>query len=154
MTAQSIYRLRCDAPRCPYAVIVEQITAVPDGWRRVSSGDHLADWKSGQRRKTATGRSYTDKRTVWDLHAGSFTLHLCPDHPTVFDAHLPQTEGHVVRSREGNRHVEVRCSCGLSTTTYDIRWVGRDPMPNGNTERVWWQHLPEDLRWYATREAS
>ena len=153
MTTQTIYRVTCDGPRCLAAGIIETITAVPDGWRRISSSDHLADWKSGQQRqRLATGRRYTDKRSYWDVCSGSFTLHLCPEDTGVFDGHLPRTEGAAMGARERERRVLVGCSCGdLSSSTKDIRWVSRDPMPNGQVERAWWRHLPVELQEYATR---
>jgi hypothetical protein len=152
VTTHTIYRVTCDAPGCAATGIIERITGAPDGWRRISSDDHLADWKPGRRRNPSTGRQYTDKRSRWDVSAGSFTLHLCPADSTAFDAHLPRTEGGAMGARERERRVLVGCSCGgLSRTTTDIRWVSRDPMPNGQVERTWWRHLPVELQEYATR---
>lgn len=152
MTTHTIWRVACDAPACPTAGIIEKITAVPDGWRRISSDDHLADWQPRQRLRSATGRSHIDQRSRWDIHAAVFSLHLCPEHPDVFDGHLPRTEGAPMGARERERRVQVGCSCGnLLTTTKDIRWVSVDPMPNGQVERVWWRHLPVELQEYATR---
>lgn len=151
MTTHTIYRVTCDAPHCPAVGIIEAITSVPEGWRRISSSDHLADWQPGQRRRLATGRTCTDKRSRWDVHAGSFSLHLCGDHTTTFDEHLPRTEGAAMGAGRPRR-VLVACSCsGLSGSTEDTHWVGRDPMPNGQVERTWWQHLPAELQEYATR---
>ena len=153
MSTHTIWRVTCDGPHCANTGIIDTITDSPDGWRRVTSTDHLADWKPRQRvRSASTGRSHIDQRSRWDVIAGSFALHLCPDHLTVFDAHLPRTEGYAMGARERERRVQVGCSCGgLSTATKDLRWVGRDPMPNGQVERTWWQHLPAGLREYATR---
>ncbi|MGI5144814.1 hypothetical protein ACQEVC_45605 [Plantactinospora sp. CA-294935] len=152
MSTHTIYRVTCDAPHCSAVGIIEKITDVPDGWRRVSSADHLADWRPGRRRNPSTGRQYTDKRSPWDVSAGSFALHLCPADSTAFDGHLPRTEGAVMLARERDRRVLVSCSCGaLSRTTKDLLWVGRDPMPTSEVERTWWLHLPAELQEYATR---
>ena len=151
MTATGIWRLSCDGPHCPATAVVETISAVPDGWRRVSSTDHLADWKPGRRKSAVTGRMRTDSRTLWDVEAGGFRLHLCPDHATVFDAHLPRTEGWAAPPRNRERRVRVACECGVSRDATASRHAGRNAMPNGDAERAWWRHLPEDLREYATR---
>lgn len=153
MTATSIYRLACDAPHCPTTTVVEDSTDTPNGWRRLASTDHLTDWKPGQRlRSQATGRTHIDKRTRWDIIAGSFTLHLCPDHTDTFDTHLPTTEGTATSARDREQRVIVACSCGqLRAYAKAIRWVSTDPEPNHDPERAWWRHLPADLREYATR---
>lgn len=152
MTIQTIYRATCDAPHCPTSSIIEQITGHPDGWRRIDSTDHLADWKPGRQYRLTTGRRHADQRTRWDVTAGSFTLHLCPDHTAVFDGHQPTTEGSTADRRTGDRYVTVGCSCrALSWRVRNIIVVGREPMPNHLPERAWWEHLPEGLREYATR---
>lgn len=152
MTAHSIYRLACDAPHCPTTGIIETILAEPPGWRRISSDDHLADWRPEQQIRLSNGRRRTDQRSRWDVVAGAFVLHLCPNHPTAFGAHLPRTEGAAADRRTGDRRVSVWCSCGdLRASARDLTIVGREPMPNRLPERTWWQHLPEGLREYATR---
>lgn len=153
MSTHSIYRVTCDAPHCPATGIIEKITDSPDGWRRVTSTDHLADWQPGQTRRLSTGRRSTDPRTRWDITAGSITLHLCPNHTTVFDGHLPRTEGGAMGARDRERRVSVACSCGGMTGGSVKHWlmVGSGPEPSSTVERAWWRHLPAGLREYAAR---
>lgn len=151
MTAQQIWRLYCDAPTCTTSVVVHNLTDIPDAWTRISSADHLASWKP-QTFQLRNGRTRQDRRTYDDVSAGSFKLHLCPEHPQVFAEHLPQSTG-TTRDR-GERNVTVRCSCGqFGTTTRDYIIVGtREEGPRRLPEQMWWRHLPAELQGYATRE--
>lgn len=151
MTTQAIYRLHCDSPACTATAVVEEIRDSPDGWTRLSSTTHLASWKPGRK---IPGTRRIDRSTLGDLMCGSFSLHLCPDHPDAFADHLPQTEGDILRPRESYRRIVVRCSCDWRTTTNDLIIVG-DPTKDGprrQPEQAWWRHLPDELKGYATRD--
>jgi hypothetical protein len=78
---------------------------------------------------------------------GSFSLHLCPEHPDAFDDHQPRTEG-----RGSGKNVTVSCSCGsnLGLAAADT-FVSRYPAKG--TEYAWFEHLPAELRWYLWRGA-
>ena len=153
MTTQTIYRVLCDAPHCSATTVAEKLTEIGDGWVRVSSTAHLADWRPG-RVPAARGRTREDRRTVFDVDAGGFSIHLCPEHPDVFDGHRPTSEG-TTADRNGNRYVTVRCSCewGGARVMHGTL-IRNGPGPNRIPERAWWLHLPADLQWYADRERA
>jgi hypothetical protein len=111
-------------------------TEMPNGWTELRSTAHLV-------RKAMTA-------DAWRAFDGEFKVHLCPEHPDRFAAHQPRTD----RSPggRGTSIVYVSCSCGGKFGhAQPARLVG--DKPHLNTERLWWAHLPADLRWYATREA-
>lgn len=140
MSTETGYRLLCDAPYCPGAAMAEKLTEMPDGWTRLSSTDHLAGKPAplvgrGRNRRPVDG---------WEIGNGAFSLHLCPAHSDAFAEHRPQTVGYPKRSAPS-------CSCGWSSGSIECTHsAGRKP--SLSTEYVWWRHLPEELRWYATRQ--
>ena len=148
MTTQSIWRLHCDGPGCAQAAIVDNISDAPEGWTRIRSIAHLDGQPS-----PAVGRG-RGRRTVspCDLSAGSFTLHLCPQHPDTFAEHLPSTQGSPRDRGDYRRRVQVGCSCGFSVPigAWDGHVVGQRPALV--SEFRWWQHLPTELQGYATRD--
>jgi hypothetical protein len=154
VTAKSIYRLLCDGPRCPATVVVEERSEAGAGWTRVDSTMHLNGWQPDQPIRGARGRVRKDPRTRSDVFAGGFALHLCPAHREVFDAHRPETQGGLPESRTGDRYVSIVCSCGWAKwSVRDLLVVHSRPEPHATPELAWFRHLPEELRWYAAREA-
>lgn len=152
MTTETVYRFRCDAPHCTTAVLVEDLKDVPDGWRTIKSTDHIPvppPQPAWERRKPRT-------LTYSEQCRGAFTLHLCPQHPDAFDAHLPRTNGVYTRpGRDGQ--ASVSCSCGLNLGLRGTGWrIAAADMsgPSAYTEKAWWQHLPTELQWYAERGAA
>jgi hypothetical protein len=150
MTTESIWRLRCDAPDCTAATLVEQISDRPDGWTRIRSTAHLDNqppltYGRGRSRRTVS---------MGDLSAGSFTLHLCPKHPGTFDGHKPTTQGAPKDRGDFRRRVNVGCSCGFSKPlgAWDGMVVGQRPALV--SEFFWWQHLPTELQAYALRDRT
>lgn len=154
MTIQTVYRFRCDAPHCTATQLTDDLKDVPDGWRTIKSTDHIpvpakTSLYAGRSRGTRAP-SYTEQCR------GAFTIHLCPDHPNVFDEHLPQTHGIQTRpGRDGQAYVS--CSCGLQfglrPAAFRIAAVDMSG-PHSYTENAWWRHLPADLQWYAERETA
>jgi hypothetical protein len=146
VTTETLYRFRCDAPRCDATAIGEKISGFPDDWRHLGSTDHIAEGLAVVRRP-ATSHG---ERCI-----GEFWQHLCGRHRDVFDGHLPRTEG-----RSGGRGrtsiVTVACSCGARPGRTDAVHIlaGGLPGPRRSGERRWWAHLPDDLQWYATREVA
>ena len=150
MTTQSIWRLHCDAPNCTVNVIAESITETPAGWTRIRSTAHLdgappATYGRGRSRRTVS---------PFDLSAGDFTLHMCPQHPNTFADHLPTTQGSPMDRGDYRRRVRVGCSCGFSVPigAWDGLVVGQRPALV--SEFRWWQHLPDELKGYATRHLT
>lgn len=156
MTSRLITSLHCDAPGCDARAIVERSTDTPEGWTVFRSDAHLDGWKPG-RLPTASGRTRQDRRTLSDVLSGSFRLHLCPEHPSVFAGHLPKTTGTSASGRRGSyeRSTSVECSCG-GFSTWGIpqahRVAPRSEGPNYLPERAWWSHLPPELKAYGTRD--
>lgn len=148
MTTRGIWRLRCDGSDCTHTAIVDNMTDTPDGWTQIRSTAHL-DGKPPL--SYGRGRS---RRTVStsDLTAGSFTLHLCPQHPDTFAGHLPATQGAPRDRGDYRRRVAVDCSCGYSVPigAWDGHVVGQQPALV--SEFRWWQHLPDELKGYARRD--
>lgn len=147
MTVQSVYRLLCDGPHCPANVLSDD-RIVPEGWRELVSTDHLDLSTYPDSRRPRQNRI-----TRSEVVGGRFKLLLCPEHLTAFDAHRPQTSGGR-DTRSGDQIVNVSCSCGARfpwTTAASI--IAPATKPSYNPERAWWRHLPDELRWYATREA-
>lgn len=152
MTTETVYRFRCDAPHCTALVLAEALKDVPEGWRTVKSTDHIpVPTKTSvytSRSRGARALTYTEQCR------GAFTLHLCPEHPTAFDDHLPRTDG--VRTRPGrDGQAYVSCSCGMKYVLCGtgFRIAAADISgPAAYTEKAWWQHLPTDLKWYADRD--
>lgn len=148
MSVQTIYRILCDAPLCPAVEISEDRTA--PGWRKLHSTEHL-----DLSRYPANPAPRSRKLSRSDVLHGGFSLLLCPDHHDAFDAHRPQTSGGGPTRSGGNHIVNVGCSCGAS-----LRWttattiVAPKTVPSYSPERIWYQHLPTDLRWYATRAVT
>lgn len=146
MTAQTIYRLLCDAPHCTVSTVQDRLTPAPAGWREIRSTGHL-DLSAYP--VTTRGRRRSLSRS--EILVGQFSLTLCPDHGDVFDAHLPQTSGGGQSRRTGSTFVDVSCSCGARfPVATAVAVIGQTP--SYEPERVWWRHLPAELRWYATRE--
>ncbi|MCX4911837.1 hypothetical protein [Streptomyces sp. NBC_00878] len=153
MTTETVYRLRCDGPHCPTTVLTENLKDAPEGWRVVKSTDHIPvppPQPAYQRGRRTNTLSYAEQCR------GSFTLHLCPDHTTVFDAHLPRTDGlHARAGRDPNAYVS--CSCGmpyvLSGTGFRLAAADMSG-PAAYTEKQWWRHLPTELKWYAERKPA
>lgn len=153
MTTQAVYRLLCDAPHCLAAELVEDLTQVPNGWRKLKSTDHISvppprPYTGGRRRPR--GLTYSEQCR------GLFILHLCPQHVDVFDAHLPRTDG--IYTRPGaTTQARVSCSCGLNfgSCSTSLRLASADMSgPDAYTEKLWWNHLPVELQWYAARDAG
>lgn len=151
MTTQTVYRFLCDAPQCTRIELRGDSIRLPEGWRRLSSADHIEPYRSSpyparQRRTGVLGYS--------ERCGGSFGLHLCPDHHGAFDAHLPRTEG---RPDGRGRPTTVTVSCGCGATfgwTSAGTVIGRRDCPASNAENLWWRHLPVELQTYVHREAS
>lgn len=151
MTTRSMYEFLCDAPHCEVTVIGKTPAETPDGWRTLRSTEHIPYVNTSvypARRRQANVLSHGERCI------GSFALNLCPQHHGTFDAHLPRTDGRPgTRGRSGS--AQVACSCGVVLGREDAAsWVGRPAGPSYNTERMWWRHLPESLRWYAQRAAA
>lgn len=142
MTVQTIYRILCDAPYCTASTVVEKLGGAPEGWSQIDSTAHLAGKPApmigrGRNRRPVDG---------WDIGNGSFWLYLCPEHPDTFGEHRPQTVGYPTRAAPS-------CSCGWASGSLEcVRIVGR--RPSSVVEYAWWNHLPEELRWYATRRVT
>lgn len=157
MTTHSVYRLACDAPACPTVALVEEVSYVPPDWIKLWSADHVRDWVPG-RVPGRGGRTRKDQRSRWDVWAGAFSLHLCPEHPGVFASHVPATEGSMPHAgaTQGSRSVLVRCSCNFSTYSSDTILVassrsGFEREPRARAHAAWWRHLPAELQEYAGR---
>jgi len=150
MTVQSIYRILCDAPYCTASDMIEKITAVPDGWVRLASFDHM---RGKPLPEIGRGR-YRRRLDSWAAMSGGFAITLCPQHGEAFGEHHPQTLGNESPKRANqDQHVRVGCACGWQVgAVRSLHVVGRTP--SSTVEAAWWRHLPEDLRWYATREAA
>ena len=153
MSTQTVHRLLCDAPNCPAMELIEDLAQIPDGWRKLKSTDHIPvpPRQSPYARRKPRTLTYTEQCR------GSFTLHLCPEHPTAFDAHLPRTDGVYTRpGRDGQAYVS--CSCGgMKTVLGGTGWrlASADMSgPDAYTEKAWWRHLPAELQWYAARDAG
>ncbi|MFE6126668.1 hypothetical protein ACFQ6Q_00125 [Streptomyces sp. NPDC056437] len=142
MSTQSLTRFLCDAPNCTADGIGSSIITPPDGWTKLQSTAHIPVTKSSPypaRRRGSRALTYSERCY------GSFSLHLCPAHPDAFDAHQPITNGHGY-----NSSVSVSCSCGASLgTAAAATFVST--YPSHGTERVWFLHLPPELRWYLWR---
>lgn len=153
MTIQTVYRLRCDAPNCTASVLVETLKDVPENWRVIRSTDHIP---VPPPQSPYTGRRRTNKLTYTEQCRGAFTLHLCPQHPDTFNAHLPRTDGIYVRPGQDGK-AYVSCSCGMKYTLCGtgFRIAAADMSgPAAYTEKAWWRHLPTELQWYADRDTQ
>lgn len=153
MTTETVYRFRCDGPHCTASHLAEELKDVPERWRVVKSTDHIPV----PTRQPAYGtRRRPQELSYTELCRGSFTLHLCPDHTTVFDAHLPRTDGTYTRpGRDGQAYVS--CSCGMKYVLSGTGWrIAAADMsgPAAYTENTWWRHLPTELQWYAARNTA
>lgn len=155
MSTRSIYEVLCDGPSCTATAVVRSITAVPEGWRRIGSTEHLKGWKPGGRVPGRGGRTRADQRSSWDIQGGAFSIHLCPAHGDAFDEHLPMTEGGI--PSRGDQRVSVGCSCGAArTSVINVITIASsapdfEQAPLRSPERAWWRHLPPELRGYAGR---
>lgn len=149
MSTEPLHRFRCDSPHCHATAYSEKITDAPDGWRTLRSNDHIPIEKTSR----YPARRPRNTLTYSERSRGSFALHLCPAHPTAFDAHLPRTDGFRTRpGRDGMANVSCSCGISLGYTSTSYRIASADMSgPSAYTEKTWWQHLPEDLRWYAAR---
>lgn len=153
MTTQPLYRFQCDAPQCTAGAIAEKVTTTPDGWRTLTSTDHIpvplprSPWERSRR---SNRLSYSERCR------GNFRLHLCPNHHDAFNAHLPITEGMYTRPGK-DPNATVSCSCGASfgwmTTLYRVASADMTG-PAQYTEKAWWSHLPAELQWYASRDTD
>ncbi len=113
-----------------------------------SSAAHLADWTPPVI-KLRNGRTRVSKLTRSDVQSGNIVLHLCPDHHGAFDAHLPCTKGGAL-GRDW-RNVDVSCSCGTPIRYQpNVLLIGKKPSLR-EPHRAWWEHLPAELKEYATR---
>lgn len=152
MSTSTVYRFRCDAPQCSAVALgTGDGKDLPDGWTEVSSTAHIRheDFPLPPIR-TLRGRMRPNKLDYWDAVAGRFSLHLCGEHPHVFDEHKPIANG---RPSPDGKIVYVSCSCGAKFPyTYAVHFVGDSP--RFSPERMWWKHLPAGLQWYATREVA
>lgn len=153
MTTETVYRLRCDAPHCLVSVLIEDLQFVPNDWRVIKSTDHIPI----PPRKSPYGRRKPRALTYSEKCRGSFTLHLCPDDVSAFDAHLPRTDGVYVRpGKDGQAYAS--CSCGgMKASLCGTGWrVASADMsgPAAYTEKAWWRHLPTELQWYAARDTA
>ncbi|GAA2770442.1 hypothetical protein XF35_38965 [Streptomyces platensis subsp. clarensis] len=141
MSTETLTRFRCDAPHCEANGIGHDNITPPDGWTKLKSTAHIpatTDDPFPGRRRTRT-LSYRERCY------GSFSLHLCPDHPNAFTAHQPITDG-----RGYKNDVGVSCSCGTRVRLAPAAHVvGR--YPSHATEAAWFHHLPAELRWYLWR---
>lgn len=126
----------CDHPDCD--TVIETGPSVSDlgeGWRKVRSTDHIT---TDQRRRNDSAAS------------GAFHLELCPEHTEFFDAHRPQTVGTPGRrGRDGSVYVTCSCGASLGRTTASYQLAPRDTKPSYYPERLWWGHLPAELRAYS-----
>lgn len=150
MTTESLYRFRCDAPHCTETAIGEKITGTPPEWRILRSTEHIEYVETSPypaRRRKANVLSHAERCI------GDFSLHLCAAHHDAFGEHLPRTDGWPGQ-RGRDSIVTVSCSCGtrLGWTTAVHILAGGGGGPSRSGERLWWRHLPADLRWYAERE--
>lgn len=147
MTTETLYRFRCDAPHCTESAIGENIGDKPSDWRTMGSTEHIEKSPAPARRRQTRPLSFAERCI------GEFWLHLCGAHYDAFDEHLPRTDG-----RPGGRGrdsaVTVSCSCGarLGWTSAVHILAGGSGGPRRSGERLWWAHLPADLRWYADRD--
>jgi hypothetical protein len=142
VSTQTLTRFRCDAPTCANNGFGQNNITPPAGWTVLKSTAHIPVTKTSPypaRRRRSTPLSYSERCY------GSFSLHLCPEHPDALDAHRPITNGAGHKSSVG-----VSCSCGMN--------LGRaaaatfvNSYPSHGTERAWFQHLPARLRWYLWR---
>jgi hypothetical protein len=151
VTTESLYRVRCDAPRCEASTFADKVTDTPDGWQTLKSTEHIPYVKTSvypARRARSNALSYGERCR------GSFSLHLCPQHPGAFDAHLPRTDGLYTRpGKDGMAAVSCGCGASFGYTGTGWRVAGADMSgPSAHTEKAWWAHLPADLRWYAERD--
>ena len=148
MSAESLYRFRCDAPACTEIAYSDRVTDTPANWRCVASNAHIPT-KTPQ-----TTRSRRRPLTYSERSAGSFRLHLCPEHHDTFDEHQPMTDGYRRPGRDSYTNVSCSCGQGFGTVMAGFRIAGGDMAgPSSYPEKAWWRHLPEELRWYAEREA-
>ncbi|MGO1025599.1 hypothetical protein ACTOXX_34050 [Streptomyces rubiginosohelvolus] len=142
MSAETLTRFRCDAPRCSANGIGHNNITPPDGWTVLKSTAHIPvtkDFLSPPRGRRTKALSYSERCY------GGFSLHLCPDHPGAFDAHRPITDGYGY-----NSNVTVSCSCGVTLgRTGAVTMVGQ--YPSHAPEKAWFNHLPVELRWYVWR---
>lgn len=146
MSVVTLFRLMCDAPYCTASEIADSIAAVPEGWVAVESTSHITPGTPSVRYKKRSGRPI-----YMDFRAGGWTLLLCPKHHHTFIGHTPRSIGGE-SGRDGVR-VSVGCSCGAALgEPLDV--ILRGDGPGRLPHRVWWQHLPAELRWYATRETA
>lgn len=150
MTVQSIYRILCDAPHCTVSDMIEKIAEAPAGWVRLDSFGHMRD-----KAMPEIGRGRHRRRlATWDAMSGGFAIALCPEHRDAFGEHHPQPLGNESPKRAGqDQYVRVGCACGWAVgAVRSLHVVGRTP--SSTVEAAWHRHLPEELRWYATREVT
>lgn len=143
MSTETLTRFRCDAPHCHTDGIGSDSITPPDGWTVLKSTAHIPATKTSPypaRRNRSRTLSYSERCY------GSFSLHLCPEHPDAFADHQPRTHGYGYNSNVG-----ISCSCGAQ--------LGRAPAatmvgcyPSHAPESAWFHHLPAELRWYLWRD--
>lgn len=118
MTAQAMRRYLCDAPGCPAATMPSLEVTLPADWTEVESAP---------------------PRTL-----GRFALHLCPAHADWLAGHQPGTVAGPLDG--GVPRVRVTCSCGALDRVVLGYVAPGGPEPRYVPERVWWEHLPLELR--------
>ncbi|MET9436917.1 hypothetical protein [Streptomyces sp. NPDC006551] len=141
MSTETLTRFLCDAPRCHTNGIGHDNITPPDGWTKLKSTAHIPVTKISPypARRRRGELSYSERCY------GSFSLHLCPEHPDAFAGHQPITNGYGY-----NASVEVSCSCGaLRGRAPAATMVSR--YPSHAPESTWFHHLPVELRWYLWR---
>ncbi|MEE1838099.1 hypothetical protein [Streptomyces sp. SP17KL33] len=153
MSTETLYRFRCDGSHCPTTAFADMITATPEGWRTLTSTDHIPvppprpPW---ERNRRSNHLSYSERCR------GRFRLHLCPEHHGAFDTHHPITEGLYTRpGRDGLAAVSCSCGANFGRTDTGFRLAADDMTgPARYTEKLWWRHLPAELQEYAERDRT
>ncbi|ROO82657.1 hypothetical protein EDD29_0138 [Actinocorallia herbida] len=143
MSTTSIHRIHCNAPSCTSSEVTGKPGDSPSGWIELRSTSHLVAPPPVFRGRDLYSQAFSERTS------GSFSLDLCPGHTTVFDGHLPRTEGQVRIRTSGPHRITVSCECGASLGwTWIENTTPNQPGPKNTRERLWWEHLPADLRAY------
>ncbi|MEU6054287.1 hypothetical protein ABZ829_28180 [Streptomyces xanthochromogenes] len=143
MSTETLTRFLCDAHGCSAAGIGADTITPPQGWTVIKSNAHIPPTPTPNPVPTERRRHKPLSRL--ERSYGAFRLHTCPQHPDAFNAHHPRTEGHGY-----NQSVTVACSCGQHLG-YTQAATSFSSYPQHGPERLWFQHLPADLRWYLWR---
>jgi hypothetical protein len=133
---ERIWRVTCDAPDCNSQETPGAYLDALTGWQRLVSTDHIP----------------ADARTR-SLLVGQFELHFCPEHVGYLGVHEPRTMAAQAPGRPAK--VRIWCACNMRHVVDEGGWHRADsPGPALHTERLWWEHLPEELQAYATWRAG